>query len=370
MSVPLARRNLLYEKGKLVLSVAGVAAALTLIVLLMGFREGMYATLTAYVDNAGADLMVAQSGVKGLFSSNSALPVAIHDDLVSVSGAVEAGHIIVADVIFSQGSNKTPVVLVGYNIETGVGGPWNVGEGRPVRADSEVLLDTWLAQQNGIAVGDEVEILGRTFTVVGLTRETASWMSPYIFVSQTTAEEALQLRGVASFYLLRLPAGTDTTATAEAIEAQVAGVEALTPAEIAAADREVLAAMMDTPINVMLVIGAVIGIAVMGLTAYTAVADRVREYGVLKAIGASKGRLNRLVVLETLYRAVLGFILGTGLSYFTAELIMRLWPQFTIVIRPTAVAGTGLATLVMTVVAALLPIRRVAAIDPAVVFKA
>ena len=128
-------------------------------------------------------------------------------------------------------------------------------------------------------------------------------------------------------------------AAAEAIEAQVAGVEALTPAEMAAADREILAAVMDTPLNVMLFLSVVIGVAVMGLTAYTAIVDRMREYGVLKAIGAGGGRLARLVVLETLYRAVLGFVLGIGLSYLTADPIMRLWPQFAIVIRPAGVAG-------------------------------
>lgn len=370
MSVPLARRNLLHEKGKLVLSVSGVAAALALIAILMGFRDGLYATLTAYVDNMGTDLVVAQSGVKGLFSSNSAIPVAIHDEIVSASGAVEAGHVLIADVIFIHGEAKTPVLLVGYNPETGMGGPWNLGEGRAVRGDDEIVLDTWLARRGGIGVGDQVKVLGRRFTVVGLTRETASWMSPYIFVSQNAAEETLQLPGIASFYLLRLPSGADVAVAVEAIETQVAGVEALTPAEMAAADREILAAVMDTPLNVMLFISVVIGVAVMGLTAYTAIVDRMREYGVLKAIGAGGGWLGRLVVLETLYSAAVGFALGSGLSYFVAALIMRLWPQFTIVIRPATLAGAGLAALVMTVFAAMLPIRRVAAIDPAVVFKA
>ncbi len=66
----------------------------------------------------------------------------------------------------------------------------------------------------------------------------------------------------------------------------------------------------------------------------------------------------------------MGFGLGISLSYLTADLIMRLWPQFTIVIRPGTLVGAGMAALVMTLFAALLPIRRVAAIDPAVVFKA
>ncbi len=370
MSVPLARKNLLHEKGKLLLSVLGIAAALTLIVLLMGFREGLYATLTAYVDSMDADLVVAQSGVKGFFASNSAIPAGIHDEIDAASGAADTGHILVADVIFTQGTIKTPVLLVGYNPTTGIGGPWALSEGRGVEAGDEVALDLWLAQRNGVAVGDEIEVLGRPFTVVGLTRETASWMSPYIFVSQRAAEEMRGLADTASFYLLYLPEGVDVQAAARAVEAAVPGVDALRPDEVAVADREVLAAVMETPIVVMLAISAVIGVAVMGLTAYTAVTDRRRDYGVLKAVGAGSAQLNRLVAVETLYRAVLGFILGTGMSYVTAALIMRLWPQFTIVIRPGAVAAAGVSALVMTVLAALLPIRRVAAIDPAVVFKA
>ena len=232
------------------------------------------------------------------------------------------------------------------------------------------MLDTHLARRSGLAVGDEVELLGQTFTVVGLTRETASWMSPYIFVSLEAAEAALGLPDIVSFHLLRLPDGANVTAAAQAIDTRFPGVEALTPAEMARTDRRILAAVMDTPISVMLAIALVIGVAVMGLTTYTAVVDRVREYGVLKAIGADGAWLRRQVVQETFARALLGFILGAGLSYLTAELIMSLWPQFTIVIQAETVLWVGVATLVMTLVAALLPIRRVVAIDPALVFKA
>lgn len=49
MNVPLARRNLLYETSKTVLNVLGIAATLALILLLFGLREGLYTTLTAYV---------------------------------------------------------------------------------------------------------------------------------------------------------------------------------------------------------------------------------------------------------------------------------------------------------------------------------
>jgi putative ABC transport system permease protein len=156
---------------------------------------------------------------------------------------------------------------------------------------------------------------------------------------------------------------------AQAIETEVSGVDALTPQAIAQADQRVLSTIMDTPINVMLFIGVVIGIAVIGLTAYTSVIDHLREYGVLKAVGASGLRLGRLVASETLYRTVLGYLLGIGLSYVAAFLIMARWPQFNILIRPENIAQAGLLALVMSLIAALIPVHGLSRIDPMIVFK-
>lgn len=369
MSVLLARRNLWHERGKLTLSMLGVAASLTLIVLLLGFRSGMVAALRAYMDNMDADLIVTQSGAQGTFA-NSAIPAAIHDTLAATSDAVEVEHALVADIIFTYGDAKMPAVLVGYNLETGIGGPWRLNAGRNVQGDDEIVLDTWLAQRAGLAVGDPVDVLGRTFQVVGLSRGTSSWLGAYLFVTRRAAEDLLRLPGTASFYLLRLPVGADAAAVARAIEEQVSGVETMTPAERAATSWRILGSVLNTPINLMLAIGIVTGVAVMGLTAYTAVIDRMREYGVLKAVGADASWLLRLVVAETAYRAGLGFGVGSALSYLTAELIVAVFPQFTIVIRPETLALVGLATLGMALAAALLPVRRIAAIDPAIVFKA
>jgi putative ABC transport system permease protein len=370
MAVPIVRRNLVHERGKFILSVSGISASLALMMLLLGFREGLYATLTAYVDNLGADLIIVQSGVKGMFSSDSILPIGIHDEAVLASGAVEAGHILVADVIFTHGDVKTPILLVGYQPGELFGKPWKLSRGRLLENDGEVLLDTWLAHRSRVGIGDSVELLGKSFRVVGLTRGTSSWMSPYTFITLDAATTTLGLTSMVSNHLLRLPEGADASKTADAIEASIAGVEALTPMEIAQADQRVIATVMDTPIIVILFIGTVIGIAVMGLTAYTAAIDQMREYGVLKAVGASNGWLTRLVATETLYRAILGYILGIGLAYLAAWAIMRAWPQFNILYRLESIGLVGVLSLIMTLIAALLPIGRLKKVDPMVVFKA
>ena len=370
MGVPLVRRNLLHERGKLALHISGIGAALTLIALLVGFRSGMYASLTAYIDHIGADLVVSQFGSKGLFDADSVLPASLHTSISEAANAAKTAHILVGSTIFTGAGVKTPVLIIGYDPQTGFGGPWNIGTGRAVQHDDEILLDTWLAWRSGVGISDHVSLLGQAFIIVGLTRETSSWMSPYVFISQAAAEKVFQNLGDASFFLLRLPDGADAGAARQVIEAQISGVSVRTPAEMAAADQKYLAAVLDRPITVMILISVIIAVAVMGLITYTSVLTQLPEYSVLKALGASNSRLHELAERESLYRAALGFLLGIGLSYLTADLIMRVWPQFTIVIRPETIFAMGAAGLVMTFVAALAPVRQIAALDPATVFKA
>lgn len=368
MSIPLARKQLWHSKGKLMLHIVGIAATIALIILLFGLREGMYMSVTAYIRNVDVDLVIVQTGNRDIMTANSVLPASDHSDIERVSDA-ETAHVLIGDMIFTHANHKTPVLLIGYNQESGVGGPWNIAEGRAVEHDGEMLLDIWLAERSGIEVNDEIVVLGDTFQVVGLTRETSSWMSPFVFVSQSDAEQMLQLPGIASFYLLRLDEEADVEATREAIEASFEGVEVLKPDTIAAADRKILATVLETPVRTIIGIGFGIGVLVMGLIVHIGIREQMQEYGVLKAVGASGPWLRRLVFTETLYRAGLGFLIGVGLAYAVGQLIMRFLPQFTIAIRPESVGIVAIATLMMAVLATVLPLHNVLRLDPNVVFS-
>lgn len=370
MSVSLARKNVFHHKGKLILSVLSIGASLAMILLLMGFREGLYSALTAYVDNLDVDLIATQSGNEGVVSANSVLPGGIHNELEELSDAEEAGHIAVAGVIFTIDDDKSPIVLVGYEPDSGLGDPWNLGDGRYLEQDDEILLDTWLAQRSGVEIGDTVELLGREFEVVGLTKGTASWMAPYAFVTLPAAQEALGLVDSVSYHLLRLNDGANLDTAKDAIETRFPNVKAIKPDQIAETDRRAIAAVMDRPISVLLFVAVIIGVAVMALTAYTSIMDRLREYGLLKAVGARPLRLNVVVIQESLLNSSLGLLAGVALAYSSAALIMAQWPQFNVTILPDSVWKIAVLGLVMTLVAAILPIRRLDRIDVLDVFKA
>lgn len=370
-TVPYAWKSLTRQRLKLAISVAGLAAALILMMLILGFRTGLYASVAAYVDHAGADLFVAQQGATGLVASSSAVPAELAESIREESGASSMTAVTIADVIFKHEDRKTPVILVGYEPGRQLGGPWSVVAGTEPRADeAQILLDRWLAEENDIAVGQTVSVLGQDLTVVGLTGGTSNWMSPFLFLPASVLQDALDSPEVVSFFLVQLPEDADRGRVVDRIEERLEDVHVMQPATLAGHDREVLAAVMETPLLVMLGISVIIGTAVLGLTSYTAALDRMREYGVLKAVGASPANMRAWMLREGLYRALLGYLAGGVGAVFAAWLVELLWPKFTVLITPEAFGVVELILVVMVGFGSLLPLRRVESLDPAVVFRA
>ena len=106
-----------------------------------------------------------------------------------------------------------------------------------------------------------------------------------------------------------------------------------------------------------------------GLTIYTATVEKSREYGILKAEGFTNRFLYRVVFEQSLVTSVLGFLLGAGLTILIAPFAQDLVPQFVVFVRWQDMLGITGATLLMAIIAAFIPVRRIANIDPVTVFK-
>jgi len=99
------------------------------------------------------------------------------------------------------------------------------------------------------------------------------------------------------------------------------------------------------------------------------VAERRREYGIVRAIGARASTLTALAVRQTLALAVLGLLAG-GALYLAGRALISAWrPQFSIVLTSGALARAVAAALLMGLVAAVVPARRLIATDPASAYR-
>lgn len=370
----IARRNLFQDRMRLALSVLGVALAVMLILVLTGLLDGTFKQVTRYLENSSGSIVVAQSGVKNLLGATSILPPGTLDTVRGTEGVERAVPIFSQFLILDLHGKKQPVYMVGYDSSLGGGGPWRMAQGREPQAESEAVLDSVLAQKHEIAVGDEVAVMGRHFTIVGLSSDTTSWMTSFLFVRKVDAEELFRTPGATSFLLVTPTSGTgadelrDRLNDADGPE-RVTGAHALLKSDMIANDRSLFARFFSTPLQLMVAVAFLVGVMVVGLVIYTATVERQREYGVLKAIGARNGLLYRVVLTQALIAAVAGAFVGAGLSAGAAWAIMAVRPQFLVSTELSSVGWALPAALGMALLAALIPARVMARLAPADVFR-
>ena len=363
----LARRNLFQNKVRLLLSAVGVALSVMLILVLGGFLSGVYRQARAYLDNSPGSVVVVQEGIRNFFAASSILPTGTVKSVRETDGVSQALGIASQFVIFELHDEKQGAQVVGYDPRSG-GGPWELTEGRGVRADDEAVVDRALAEAHGISIGDELSIGERDSTVVGISEGTSMWAAGLMFVRKDAAEELMGAPEATSLLLVTPEEGVAPGTLRERLD-DLAGTDALLKSTMADNDEKLFAQAFGGPLRLMVAIALLVGALVVGLVIYTATVERQKEYGVLKAVGARNQTLYRVVTTQALIAAGLGSVLGVGLAYGASWIIVVLRPEFLVAIEPEAVGWALLMGIVMALLGAILPVRTIAKLAPAEVFR-
>jgi putative ABC transport system permease protein len=367
--IRLALRNLFQNKIRLVISVGGVALALLLILSLDAIFSGVEQRITAYISNSGADIWVSQSDVFNMHMASSSLPDSVARKVKTVPGVASVSPILYLTNNIIAGDERSLAYIIGLPENARFGGPWQVSAGRALPTEGEVIIDRNVAEKSGTTLGDEVEILGQDFTVVGLTEETSSLVNSIAFISMKDFESLRNSYGTFSFLLVKVDAEQSPDIVANRIEATVKDVTAQTRDQFARQERKVVKDMSTDVITIMNLIGFLIGLAVMALTIYTSTLSRRREYGMLKALGARNRDLYLMVLSQAIFSVVLGFLFGLVITLlFTLTLpFTRL--NLTMEVSPVSTLQVGGVSILIAMISAVIPIRQIAGLDPAMVFR-
>jgi putative ABC transport system permease protein len=363
----LAQRNLFQNKVRLSLSAVGVALSVMLILILNGFLTGVHRQATAYLDNTPGSVVIVQEGIRNFFAASSVLPPGTVTSVRETKGVSQALGIASQFVIFELHDEKQGAQVVGYDPKSG-GGPWELSEGRDVRADDEAVVDRALAKAHNISVGDKLSIAEKDFTVVGISEGTSMWAAGLMFVRKDAAQGLVGSSDATSLLLVTPERGVAPTTLRERL-GDVPGTDAMLKSAMADNDQQLFARAFGGPLRLMVGISLLVGALVVGLVIYTATVERQKEYGVLKAVGARNRMLYRVVTTQALIAASLGSALGVGLAYGASRIIAVLRPEFLVAIEPKAVGWALLMGMVMALLGAILPVRTIAKLAPAEVFR-
>jgi putative ABC transport system permease protein len=125
------------------------------------------------------------------------------------------------------------------------------------------------------------------------------------------------------------------------------------------------------PVNfgITIALGFIVGVAVAGQTFYLFTLENLKHFGSLKAMGVNNHRLIRVILLQALTVGGIGFALGVGLTAVFFERTNQITHLAGLYMRWQAVAGVGVAVLVIVSLASLLSLRRVLYLEPAIVFR-
>jgi putative ABC transport system permease protein len=365
--VPIARRNLLGEKTRLAMSVAGAAFAVLLILLVVSLYRGWSDASRVLADLPG-DVWVAQEGTHDPFRSSSLLPSGRAGALGAIPGVRLAVPVYARRMAFAQAGRSLDVFFMSLGV------PARSPLGADVRSrflppPGSVVIDRVLAGNAGLHVGDELVVHGHRLRVTGI-RSGGNPLFQLAFLNAADAPSVLGLGRVTNFYLLSLQPGASAGRVGRAAVEIVPGTEALTSRQFADATARLVNEGFLPVVGALVAIGFLVGGAVIALTTYTATIEKARDFGVLKAIGASDGFLYRIVVEQSVIVGVTGAALGVAASAAAASLIARRVPEFVTDLRLADALGVFVLSVLLSVLAAYLPVRRISRIDPAIVFRA
>jgi putative ABC transport system permease protein len=364
--VPVGRRLLFVDRRRAALTVLGVAAALLLVLVLGGIFAGAVERVTYYIRTSPADVFVSQAGVRTMHMSASALPADVAVDAARMPGVAWASPIGFATGSLAGPGGRQLTYLVGYDPGTGRGGPTRLVAGR-APGPGEAVLDEQAADQLGIDVGTRFTVLGSQLRAVGFATGGSSITNTTVFVD---LDQFARTRGPQPAYLLvGTTPGADPGLVAQRLERTLDGVTAQTREEFAASEARVVTDMSADLLKMMSTIGLLIALAVIALGLMTATLNRLRDFAVLKALGSTTRGLAGAVAVQVTWTVALATAVATVAAVLLARVLPTVAPAVDIVITPAAVVRLTVLTAAIGLVAALSPLRRIAALDAATAFR-
>ncbi|NDJ19218.1 ABC transporter permease [Myxacorys almedinensis A] len=424
----IARKNLFEDIPRFVVAQAGIMFAVSLVTIQVGILQGFTRSTARLIDQSNVDLWVASEDMVHLELS-SAIAAERVMQAQKVEGVDRAEALMIRSSIWRDPSgNITPIRIFGFDPSTRMFAGFGISQGKldslkqpyTVMVDQGSLKFLALNQlsdppESSPANRGSIGSFGTLpAQVVGLTNDTQSIASSiFIFTSlenanaygtagmnsavncirqpsgelscvnnfenqplKATPVEAppprrLSIADPISYVMIRAQSGQDLGQLKQRLQSTLPGTQVYTQAEMSSITRAYWS--QRTGVGFVLGLGAsvgfIVGMVIVGQILYSSVSDHLREFGTLKAMGASNWVIYSVILEQALWMAVLGYIPSIALCFG-----LGVWTQaakgIMILITPATAGGILVLTVVMCVGSALFAVQKVTRVDPAIVFKA
>ncbi|MEY3248851.1 MAG: hypothetical protein RL742_894 [Bacteroidota bacterium] len=370
----IALKFILYDKPKSIGALVGIIIS----IFLVGQQAGIFIFLTdamkSIVSNNNRYIWVVDAKTDNA-NQLAALDLRVGRQIAGLPGVADVHPVVIAGAAarFTNGKSSG-VTLVGAEAPNFVGGPWGFNPIRPADMLPEGAVVTEFFDKNtlgGVEPGEYFEINGKKVYNAAQTKGVRGFGAPaYVF---TTIERARALANFpttkASVFLVRWKPDADKQQVIAAINRAMPTVRAWDADAFAAStvNNILRSSGIALSVGTLIIFAVLSGLVIIGLTLYSAAIDRLRDYGTLKAIGATNGYITRLILSQALLISMVGFAFGRLL---VEGFRMGIAQAGTLFHFPPAVQiGFFLLTLIISLGGSLFAIRRINSLEPAQIFR-
>jgi len=368
-----ALKMMFYDKLKLVGTMLGVVFAVVLSNQQAGTFLGLVHKNIMFTENATADLWVLPPGAE-TFAAGRVLSTSDAMQAKATPGVEWAEPLLVTTgQVKLPGGGSEPITVIGVKYPYEAGGPWNL-----VAADSSVLSrpDTMIFEDGdrenlgALNLGSVREISGRNITVGGFTWGLIPFGPSYAFADYDLAREINKTpQDRASFVLVKVKAGENVAAVKKELISRVGGSVVVTKDEFRRMTVSNL--LFKTAIGITFgtstLFGLIVGFVIVSLSMFSSVVDNIREFGTLKAVGATNLDLLMLLFVQAVTYGALGSVVGLALVSQMAKGIRS--AKLALSLPPVMTIGTAILMILLCVFASSLALLRLRRVEPAMVFR-
>ncbi len=373
--VDLAWKMAWHDKVRFLITVSGVGFAVALVLVQVGLFLGVLGNASVTIEQAAADLWITARNAPNVDLA-STFPETYVQRVRSVPGVARADNLIVWVMRVTQPSGATEDA-VAYALEDfgRWGLPWSTLEGDPadLKRGKFVMIDESARKRFGdVTVGDYREFYGQRLKVIGLTSGALSFTTmPIAFIDYRLAQSMMrqELRGRATYILVKLEPGTDVDRVRLELRRRLPHNDVWTRDEWAARSRAYWTDTTGLGLNMVttVVLGAVVGVIVVAQTLYTSTVEHLSEFAIVKAMGGTNADVLGVVAKQAALAALIGYALGAALTCAARPVVTAF--DLKLDVSPAFAALVFLGTVGLCLAASTVSFRRVATLDPAVVFR-
>jgi putative ABC transport system permease protein len=370
----LAWRNLTRDRIRFAITIIGVGFSVVLMALQTALLIGFALTSSSLIDRAPADFWIVPKGTRNVDQSSD-ITVRRRYQALATPGVASAEKMIVRFLPWKRpdGGVET-VIVVGIDPNAPAVKPWNfiAGSIESLKIPGGIVIDRLYARKLGIdRVGEVVEINGHRARVVGLTSGVRAFtQAPYIFTAFKTAQTIAEMLADRTTYLLvKAKHDADLAKLRERLNRRFPELDVWKASDFSWQTREywLLTTGAGAGLVIAAVLGLIVGIVIVAQTLYAATVERLPEYATLRAMGAGNAYLQRVILKQSSLGAVFGY--GLGMAVAGTVMYLARNGSAALILPWPVILSLAVITLLMCGGGAVVSIRNLRKIDPAMVFK-